>query len=114
VRPPVTTGRTLTQLFLRLLFVWATRAAATRGLRAAGFAVSSRPALSLTAALRLIAAIAFLFSHVASSWFYGSNEPRGGAATPMPLLLAHEQEQRAPLALDLECDGWHRVGKRGR
>jgi hypothetical protein len=96
-------SRAFARLFLLFLFLFSPRAAAVGGVHAAaGFPLAvALPIRSLVAALLLVSAIALVVSHVDSSIKWMVIETAVEGATPVPRVSAHEQEQRAPVALNL-------------
>jgi hypothetical protein len=96
-------SRAFAGLFLLFLFLFSPRAAAVGGVHAAaGFPLAvALPIRSLVAALLLVSAIALVVSHVDSSIKWMVIETAVEGATPVPRVSAHEQEQRAPVALNL-------------
>src|SRR5688572_16760500 len=116
-RPPA--ARVEASLFLLLrVVVSATPTAAVGGLHTAaatGFTVSLSLAVSiLIAALLLVAAVTLVVSHVTSSLLWVCHRTPRQAATPVPVTSAHEQEQGAALALNLQGDWRLRAIQRGR
>lgn len=93
------------RLFLLLrVVVSACPTAAVGGVHtaAAGLTVPLSLAVSiLIAALLLVAALTLVVSHVRSSLLWVGHRTEREAATPVPVISAHEQEQRAALALNL-------------